>query len=245
MDYIVDLEAFHGPLDLLLYLIDKNELDIYDIPIASITDQYMEYLQDTGEYDLEVLGDFLIMASYLLNLKSRLLLPGVKGQEAENEDEESLDPREELVRRLLEYKRIKKMAELLMERQTGECKRIFFRDVIYQAEEKEEIWATIGALTRAYKAAFRVNDANDSFTIPQGDINITEKMEELLERIRIFKKGIIFQDLFAGVLNKREALAFFLALLELVRQRKVTAWQEKGFSEIKVYLQVAEKDVNA
>jgi segregation and condensation protein A len=244
MDYIVDLEAFHGPLDLLLYLIDKNELDIYDIPIASITDQYMEYLKVTGEYDLEVLGDFLIMASYLLNLKSRLLLPGLKG-ETENAVEEALDPREELVQRLLEYKRIKKVAELLMERQSGECKRIYFRDVIFQAEEKEEIWASIAALTRAYQSVFLTNDPRDFFTIPQGDINVNEKMEELLERLRIFKKGIIFQDLFAGVLNKREALAFFLALLELVRQRRVTAWQEKGFSDIKVYLQVAENDVNA
>ncbi|MEN6461854.1 MAG: segregation/condensation protein A [Syntrophomonas sp.] len=244
MDYIVDLEAFHGPLDLLLYLIDKNELDIYDIPIAAITDQYMEYLKDTGEYDLEVLGDFLIMASYLLNLKSRLLLPGLKG-EAENTEEEALDPREELVQRLLEYKRIKKVAELLMERQSGECKRIFFRDVIFQAEEKEEIWASIAALTRAYQSVFCANDPRNVFTIPQGDVNVTEKMEELLERLRIYKKGIIFQDLFAGVLNKREALAFFLALLELVRQRRVTAWQEKGFSDIKVYLQVAEYDVNA
>jgi segregation and condensation protein A len=166
MDYIVDLEAFHGPLDLLLYLIDKNELDIYDIPIATITDQYMEYLQDTGEYDLDILGDFLIMASYLLNLKSRLLLPGLKGQEEETDEEEAIESREELVQRLLQYKKIKKVAGLLMERQSGECQRIFFRDTIFQAEEKEEIWATIGALTRAYQSVLVVNDAGDSFTIP-------------------------------------------------------------------------------
>jgi segregation and condensation protein A len=146
--------------------------------------------------------------------------------------------------RLLEYKRIKKIAELFTTRQSGEFKRIFFRDVVYQAEEKEEIWASIGALTRAYHAVI-LNNPSAAFTIPQGDINVTEKMEELLERLRIFKKGIIFQDLFAGVLNKREALAFFLALLELVRQKRVTAWQENGFSEIKVCLRVAETHVNA
>lgn len=245
MDYIVDLEVFHGPLDLLLYLIDKNEVDIYDIPIAAITDQYMQYLQETGDYDLDILGDFLIMASYLLNLKSKLLLPGLKGQTAENDEEEITDPREELVQKLLDYKKIKKAAEMLASRQDGEFKRIFFRDAVYRTEEKEEIWVSIGALTRAYKAIFNNNKPHETFNMPSGDINVMEKMEELLNRLENFRQGVIFQDLFTGVLGKREALVLFLALLELIRQKKVTAIQETGFADIKVFLRVAEENVNA
>ncbi|MGI5922263.1 MAG: segregation and condensation protein A, partial [Syntrophomonadaceae bacterium] len=244
MEYIVDLEAFHGPLDLLLYLVERHELDIYDIPIASITDQYMEHLHHTGAYDLDILGDFLIMASYLLNLKSKMLLPRLKNQEARDEEENIEDPREELVQKLLEYKKIKQMAEILAERQNGEYQRVFFRDTVYQTEEKEEIVASIGALTRAYQAVL-VHLEPAPLTIPQGDIDVTAKMEELLERLSMFKQGIIFQDLFAGAVNKREAMAYFLALLELIRQRRVKAYQERQFANIKVFLQVAVNNVDA
>ena len=112
--YVVDLEAFHGPLDLLLYLIDRNEVDIYDIPISDITEQYLQHLQLSGDSDLENLGSFLSMASYLLNLKSRLLLPAYEDEEGE---EQELDPREELVKKLVEYRRYKKAAMYLRSRQ--------------------------------------------------------------------------------------------------------------------------------
>lgn len=107
MTYVVDLEAFHGPMDLLLYLIEKDEINIYDIPIASISDQYISYLSGGNINDLDNLGDFLLMASYLLNLKSRMLLPKPV-VEINTEEAEEIDPREELVQRLLDYKGIRK-----------------------------------------------------------------------------------------------------------------------------------------
>src|SRR5690554_275758 len=104
MTYMVDLDTFHGPLDLLLYLVEKNQVDIYDIPIAVISEQYIAHLQDSGNLDLDRMSDFLIMASYLLNLKSRLMLPEGIIEESE-EGEETLDPRQELVEKLLAYKK--------------------------------------------------------------------------------------------------------------------------------------------
>ena len=102
MNYVVSLEAFHGPLDLLLFLIEKNQVDIYDIPIARMSDQFIDYLQQAGQYDLEIIGDFLVMATYLLQLKSRMLLPvsAVKSDEADAEGED-IDPRAELMERLI------------------------------------------------------------------------------------------------------------------------------------------------
>ena len=112
MTYVVDLEAFHGPMDLLLYLIEKDEINIYDIPIARISDQYISHLQGNDVSDLDNLGDFLLMASYLLNLKSRMLLPRPTVEESTDEADE-IDPREELVQRLLNYKHYKEACHKL------------------------------------------------------------------------------------------------------------------------------------
>jgi segregation and condensation protein A len=243
-EYVVDLEAFHGPLDLLLYLIDKNEIDIYDIPVAAITDQYIEHLHLTGEYRLENMGDFLIMASYLLNLKSRVLLP-LRGPIQEEDDSgESEDPREELVQKLLDYRMIKQVAEYLDERECGEKKRVFFRPVQYVTEEREEIIASLSALTRAFRALQRRQTDEPAYTIPNGDIDIYDEMDQLMQILSHYRQGVIFQDLFAG-LDRREQIALFIALLELVRQQQVSAQQENEFGEIKLYSQVAANYVNA
>lgn len=235
MDYVVDLEAFHGPLDLLLYLIEKNEIDIYDIPMAAITDQYMEYLQLTGEYDLDRLGDFLIMASYLLNLKSRMLLP--QRQPEAEEEGESEDPREELVQKLLDYRKIKQAAEFLAARDSGEAPRVFFREAVYEWEEREEIIASISALARAYRAVRRKESDNKVYDIDFSDIDINAKMHEILHLLTRSGRGLVFQDLFSSG-ERREQLALFLALLELVRQKKVGASQENEFGEIRIMLRV-------
>lgn len=242
-EYVVDLEAFHGPLDLLLYLIDKNEIDIYDIPVAAITDQYIEHLHLTGEYRLENMGDFLIMASYLLNLKSRMLLPQRGTRQEEDDSGESEDPREELVQKLLDYRMIKQVAEYLAERECGEKKRVFFRPVQYITEEREEITASLSALTRAFRA-LQQRAGEPSYTIPNGDIDIYDEMDQLMQMLGHYRRGVIFQDLFAG-LDRREQIALFIALLELVRQQQVTAQQENEFGEIKLYSQVAADYVNA
>lgn len=238
MSYVVDLDAFHGPLDLLLYLIDKNELDIYDIPIADITGQYMDYLQETGDFDLDRLGDFLSMASYLLNLKSKMLLPGTAG-EGEDSQEET-DPRTELVQKLLEYKRYKKAAEQLASKQAGDTPRVFYRD----GEEIKEIITgysvDLRSLIQVYKRLERtIPEPEQPMLIPEGDVNVEEKMQDILGILRKNKKGLIFQKLFSDLYRRRERLALFLALLELVRQQEVVAIQEPGMTEINIYLRVA------
>ncbi|KUG04115.1 segregation and condensation protein a [hydrocarbon metagenome] len=238
MTYVVDLDAFHGPLDLLLYLIDRNEIDIYDIPIANITEQYLTYLHATGDFDLDKLGDFLSMASYLLNLKSRMLLP-VNDEELE---EDMVDPREELVKKLIEYRRYKKAAEYLMSRQTEDFARIFYRTADEAVTENVEIAADLKALVRAYSKVINSipEESIEPFQIPEGDANVESMMEEILERLNLYPGGLDFHEFFAGAKRRREVMALFLALLELIRLGQVAAVQESSFSEIKVYLRAGD-----
>ncbi|NLB89194.1 MAG: segregation/condensation protein A [Syntrophomonadaceae bacterium] len=227
MGYMVDLEAFHGPLDLLLYLIEKNEVDIYDIPIAKITDQYMDYLNKTGDIDIEKLGDFLVLASYLLSLKSKMLLPKHHFEENNTDADADIDPRDELVQRLLEYKKFKEIAQQLSSMQQGEEPRVFFRQSSYSPETNEVLIADVRTLVRAYKEVInRLSENETSFEIPTGDINVAEKMEEILNELYSKPVGLVFQDLFINISTKREALAYFLALLELIRIQKVQAVQK-------------------
>lgn len=229
MGYMVDLEAFHGPLDLLLYLIEKNEIDIYDIPIAQITDQYMDYLNKTGDIDIEKLGDFLVLASYLLSLKSKMLLPK-HNFEANNADgDPDFDPRDELVQRLLEYKKFKEIARHLASMQQGDEPRVFYRQSTFSPETNEVLIADVRTLVRAYKEVLEKLDENEaSFELPAGDINVAEKMQEILNELYNKPVGLVFQDLFVNISTRREALAYFLALLELIRLQKVEAVQRNA-----------------
>jgi len=235
LEYLVDLEAFHGPLDLLLYLVEKNQVDIYDIPIAVISEQYLEYLQASGGFDLERLGDFLLMASYLLSIKSKLLLPA--GVLEAEEDEELPDPRQELIEKLLAYKQFKEVAGWLENRQSGSVERIYYRDEQPGSQSREELVADLRSLVKAYKAALEaITETVDDYEIPQGDVNVSEKMEEILERLQKVPQGIVFQKLFIGVVSRREALALFLALLELIRLQQVEAAQGNPFADIEIRL---------
>lgn len=232
MDYMVNLEQFYGPLDLLLYLIEKNEMNIYDISISLITDQYMEYITGSTHIDLDQLGDFLVMASYLLNLKSQVLLPGKNETETGEEEEE--DPRQELIHKLLAYKRFKKAAEWLSGRITDEYPRIFFRYGQADLPQPEaEITANAKTLYNAYMRLLenKLNEAR--YEIPQGDVNVAAKMDEILQRLQ-HGRMLTFQELYADASQRREILASFLALLELIRLNKVIAKQEQRFGEIKL-----------
>jgi segregation and condensation protein A len=229
MEYVVDVEVFHGPLDLLLYLTEKNQIDIYDIPVAAITDQYMEYLRQTGEYNLELLGEFLIMASYLLNLKSRMLLPRKPLAEAEGEEPE--DPRQELVQRLIDYRKYKAAADFLSDRDSGKEPRIFFRQAMVEWEEKEEIIASINALARAYRSIQRREKDRPTYDIMLTDIDVREKMQEIIGILKERGEGLVLQELWVQA-ERREQLALFIGLLELVRQHKITVQQETEFGDI-------------
>jgi len=233
--YLVDLEAFHGPLDLLLYLIEKNEVELDDIPVAVITEQYMHYLSVTGDYDLERMGDFLLMASYLLNLKSKLLLPRAIMSEGEEEE----DPRIDLMQKLIEYKKYKTAAQWLLELENGLLPRVFFRQASEDLVIEEQLLTNSVSLLRAYRAILRrMPEADELYQIPDEDISIQEKMQQIMLALNNPAREIWMQQLFEGISRRREALALFLALLELIRLQKVTAIQEDNNEDIKIYLRV-------
>lgn len=237
MEYIVDLEKFYGPLELLLYLVDKNEMDIYDIPVAEITRQYLVHMEDSERIDLESLGDFLVMASFLLNLKSRLLLPVRSAPPGEEDDGETAeDPREELVRMLLEYKRYKQAADYLAGRLRQPSGRVFFRDESAEIPEPDLTYsASLRLLARTYVQLITKHLEDGMEYLPAGDIDVGEKMADILAYLKKGRGEGRFRSLLEGS-SRREAGATFLALLELVRLNKVNCCQESEFGDIEIRL---------
>lgn len=236
MEYRIRLEAFEGPLDLLLHLIDKNEIDIYNIPVAEITEQYLEFLADSEDVDLENLSDFLVMAATLVNIKSRMLFPRYDEPFEERDDKED-DPREELVQRLLVYRKYKELASHLEARYGGEEHRVYYREATGAGNEDAgvKLWASLSDLFRAFKAIWQKNtDREEPYLVPQADIDIKEKMEEIIHLLRRNSGQVVFQDIFIKAADRREALALFLALLELIRQRRLLAVQEETFGQITI-----------
>ena len=230
MSYKVKLEVFEGPLDLLLYLIKKNELDICDIPIASITEQYLEYLELMRILDLNIAGEFLVMAATLIHIKSKMLLPP---EEKEILFEEEEDPREELVRRLLEYKRFKEAAGVLQDLE-GQRKNMFTRAAAFEADPTEKFFEAslfdlITALTRVLKDVPKEvfqEIVKDEFTVEQ-------KVHDLLHML-VKTPAISLTDLFKSAKNKLEIISTFLAVLELIRLKEVTVVQKNSFDHIEI-----------
>ncbi len=231
-DYKVRLEVFEGPLDLLLYLIKKDEVDIYNIPIERITRQYLEYLDLMRMLDLNIAGDFLVMAATLMMIKSRMLLPVEERPELEPEEE---DPRWELVRQLLEYKKFKDAAGTLQawELQQGN---MFARGAEAAVDknpglgiEDVNIFDLIAAFNDAMKRV-KIDEIGELFAPA---CTVADKIEAILESIR--REGrILFSRLFASVASRHEVICTFLALLELIRLRQIDARQSGPFREIVV-----------
>jgi segregation and condensation protein A len=220
----VQLPIFEGPLDLLLHLIKKNEVNITDIPIAMITEQYLATLELMETLSLDVAGEFLVMASTLVHIKSRMLLPA--GEE-ETEEEEGADPRAELVRRLLEYQRYKEAAEELEHRD------ILTRDVFVRAPTPAEDVAPRGfreiSVFELLSALKRVIDRlpKDAFhDITLDKITVREKMTLLLDRLRQ-SSSVAFESLFSEASSRMEVVVTFLAMLELVKVRAIRIYQEE------------------
>ncbi len=233
MSYKVKLEVFEGPLDLLLYLIKKEEVNIYDIPIAKITDQYLEYLELMQLMDLDIAGEFLVMAATLMHIKSRMLLPPDQLEEEEAEE----DPRAELVRRLLEYKKFKEAASQLATMESQQ-KHFFPRvgtlkpeevlapkDILFEAGLFDLITAFTKVLKDIPKDVFH-EVIKDEFTVAQ-------KMHDILHMI-VERPSIFFLDLFKSPKNKREMITIFLALLELIRLKTVEIKQSVTFGDIEI-----------
>lgn len=227
----VQLEIFEGPLDLLLHLIKKNEVSITDIPIATITEQYLATLEVMQSFNLDVAGEFLVMAATLIHIKSRMLLPVT---DAEEDEEEGADPRADLVRRLLEYQRFKDAANQLEQRE------ILTRDVfVRSAAPAEDIPAPAFREVSVFElltALKRVLDRLPKDTVHEvvlEKITVREKMAFLLDQLRGGEK-ILFESLFAQVKSRMEVVVTFLAMLELVKVRAVRIFQEEATGPIQI-----------
>jgi len=230
MDYNVKLDIFEGPLDLLVHLIRKNEMDIYDIPIAVITAQYLEYLDLMKELNINIAGDFLVMAATLIHIKSRMLLPRPP------EDEEEDDPRLELTRPLLEYLQLKEAAEQLGQRPLL-YRDVFTRDFLAkEMEGKEEGLIRVGLfeLIDAVRKMLLDKKEEESVPLPSFLVPIENKMEEILAKLK--KMGcILLEKLLPGHFNRAELIVAFLALLELARLQKIVVYQEIQGGNILIY----------
>ena len=235
--YQVRLETFEGPLDLLLYLIRKNEVNVYDIPIALITEQYLSYIELMHELNLDVAGEFLVMASTLIHVKSRMLLP--RPDPSQDDAELAEDPREALVRRLLEHQKYKTAAELLHERETlrsAQFMRPDSRVADAAGDEYEpELEVDLFSLLAAFRGVLERANRRPPMVIPPEQISIEHRIEQLLNRLSE-TEACGFEDLFNdGDGSRPFMIVTFLALLEMIRLKLVRVFQTGGFGAIRVY----------
>lgn len=235
--YQVKLDSFEGPLDLLLHLIRKHEVDIYDIPIALITEQYLGYLGLMEEMDLDVAGEFLVMAATLIHIKSRTLLPRPDPAQDDTEDE---DPREALVRRLLEHQKYKAAAGLLHDRETLRGAQ-FGRPDLSVAEAagdayEPEFEVDLFSLMAAFRGVLaRASTRPPPMVLPPDEMSIDDRMHQLLARLSE-TEACGFEDLFTDGDGSRPFLIVtFLALLEMIRLKTIRVFQAGSFGAIRVY----------
>ena len=239
----VKLETFEGPLDLLLYLIKKNEIDIYDIPIAAITQQYLGYLELMKNLDLDVAGEFLLMAATLLHIKSRMLLPLQEEDHAEGAQEED-DPRAELVRRLLEYQRFKEAARELTQGPLLDREvfiRNFFGETLFATPEDGGGEASLFDLLEAMKKVLQGLPPEEFQEISVEHLNIKDKILQIMERLWE-GESVAFTELFTSFTLRREIILTFLALLELLRLRMIKVFQAESFGTIRIFSPVEREE---
>ena len=226
-EYTVKVDIFEGPLDLLLHLIKQNQLDIYDIPIALVTEQYLEYIRIMKALDLTIAGEFLVMAATLMYIKSRMLLPAP----LEEEEEEGEDPRAELVQRLVEYKRFKEAA-LHLSHQPLLGRDVFIRPVQEIEAAAGEIEADLFHLIDALRELLKHQKVEDFHEVTLERITLREKIRELYERLQGIGEAVPFSELFAPLSSRVELIITFLALLELIRSGMVRAYQRDTFGPV-------------
>ena len=234
-EYKVKFEVFEGPLDLLLYLIKKEEVDIYDVNLTQLATQFIEYIEVMRLLDLEIAGEFLVMASTLMYIKSRELLPLDQQVVTEGEDEGE-DPRWELIRQLVEYKKFKDAAVKLQELETQQ-ENVFPRLPIkpeFAAETPEKSEASLFDLLNAVNAVLkRVAQQPDSRDVYEDKWTVSEKIELMMKMIA-GSPNLKFSELFSGAMSRTEVVVTFLALLELIRLKQIVAMQAEPFGEIAI-----------
>ncbi|HBG60365.1 MAG: hypothetical protein A2Y03_02005 [Omnitrophica WOR_2 bacterium GWF2_38_59] len=235
MSYKLKLEIFEGPLDLLLYLIKKNDIDITNIPISQITEQYMQYINMMKLLDLDIVGDFLVMAATLMQIKSKMLLPP---DPYETEEEEE-DPRDELVRRLNEYKRFKEIAEALKDKEMMR-KNLFARNIDPQEinkfkDDAKEIYfeASLFDLINALSEALKKVPEEVIHEIIKENFTVEQKIHDILHLL-LDEKSVSITSLFAKCASKIEMVVAFLAILELIRLKEIKAIQKRVFEDIEI-----------
>ncbi len=235
----VKTEGFEGPFDVLFKLIEKNKIDIYDIPIAGLTEQYMEYISSMEGSDMELSSEFIVMAAALLEIKSKMLLP------CENNDAEQEDPRQELVNRLMEYKKFKHIAELFSQMDKPN---LYFRDMdktvaqsikqIHKTDISEILdGADMDMLYAAFEEVLKRKELrrdkirSEFNSVKKAKFSINEKIQFLTDLL-IVKKRVKFSDAFKCDSSKTEVVVTFLAMLELIRIKKIAVMQKDNFDEI-------------
>lgn len=240
-DITIRLRSFEGPLDLLVHLIKKNEVNVYDIPIATITEQYLEYLDLMQELNLDMASEFLVMAATLIHIKSRMLLPR---PEPTLLDEPEEDPRDALVRRLLEHEKFKAAAELLHERQTLRSAQWTRPDTRVEAvigDWEPELEVDLFGLLSAFKLVLARARERPPIPLPPEQISIETRIEQLLERLSE-TQACGFEDLFDDVATRGDMIVTFLALLEMIRLKLVRVFQAGQMGPIRIYKRARPQD---
>jgi len=235
MSYKLKLDLYEGPLDLLLYLVKKNDIDIGDIPIVEITEQYLEYIEMMKMLDLDIVGDFLVMAATLMQIKSKMLLP----PDPQETEEEDIDPRDELARRLLEYKKFKEIADSLQDK---ELARKDFVSRVVDVEEKKQlkedakeiyVEANLFDLINALSQALNNVPKDIVHKIDKEEFTVDQKIHDILHLL-FDETTILLSALFQRSRSKMEIVVTFLAVLELIRLKEIKVMQKKVFGDIEV-----------
>jgi segregation and condensation protein A len=221
------LGEFAGPLDLLLYLIKQEKVDLFDIPIARITDEYLRYLRLMQNLDISVAGDFLVMAATLIEIKSKMLLPR---DPLATVEEEEIDPREELVQRLLEHQKYKAAAQMLWSRSTVE-KAVYTRGKLETDEQNPEVSVGLFDLLTVFQKILARRKEEAAMEIQREELSMAEMLTRLRELVRR-DKSLNLQDFFAQAISRRELVVAFLSVLELVKAAEITLTQTETFGDI-------------
>lgn len=238
--YQVKLDTFEGPLDLLLHLINQYEIDIYDIPVAQITKQYIDYIHTMQQLELNIASEYLVMASTLINIKSEMLLPKQPVFDDEIDDYVE-DPREELMERLIEYRKYKQAAHELKEKEE-EANQIYTRPPVTFREQSNEntiiqgdisIYDMLGALNRTIQRK-KWNRPLET-KVKQIDIPIEERMDQVLKKVKLSTEAVSFEDLFVYP-TKTHVVVTFIAILELLKSNQIYCKQSSHFDTLFIFV---------
>lgn len=236
-EYNIKLAAFEGPLDLLMHLIEKNKINIYDIPIAELTEQYLGYLEQFKEFNIEIASEFLVMAATLLQIKSRILLPKSKvSVDSETNAGDEVDPRQELVERLLEYRKFKEVCTVLDKLANDQAK-FFFRTpqqlkLTYPPLDS----LSVESLIVAFQSVLEAHEENEITLVTRERFSVQDKMAEIIVLLKRQKHPLNFSDVFTNSYSRAELIVAFLAILELLKQHEIKVEQKQPFAPIIINL---------